>query len=95
MTVSVITNKNGVVVSWQEVLNKELSYQGVIVESDLDLALIEIVGNYKLVGSTLVELTEEEKIDICPPKSTEQKVEELDKKLTDLQAMYFELLLEV
>lgn len=36
-----------------------------------------------------------EQIDNCPSKTTEEKVEELDQKLTDLQAMYFELLLEV
>lgn len=92
MTVSVITNKNGVVVSWQEILNKELSYQGVIVESDLDLALIEIVGNYKLVGSTLVELTEEEKIDNCTGPTVEEQLLATQKMVLSLQEQIIDML---
>lgn len=49
-------------------------------------------------GATEEEIQEwkdAQQIDNCPSKTTEEKVEELDQKLTDLQAMYFELLLEV
>lgn len=35
------------------------------------------------------------KIDICPTKTTEERLNEIDTAIENLQAMYFEILMEV
>ena len=38
---------------------------------------------------------EQQKIDICPAKTTEDRLDEIDTAIENLQAMYFEILMEV
>ena len=84
MQIVITTGSNNIIKSVQQVLNENKNYQGIMIETTLDINTIYLVDNYKLVGNTLIELTEEEKqIDICPPKTTEEHIAELYVKLDE------------
>ena len=56
--------------------------------------------NYKYIDSKVIELTEEEKESLFPvqkeaQETAEEKLEKLDKNITELQEMYFDMLLEI
>lgn len=96
MLIAVKTNTNNTVISYAVILNRGLDYEGVLIDTDLDLDLIQIVDNYKLENGQLVELTAEEKqIDICPTKTTEEKLEELVEQVSMMDELIANLMMEI
>lgn len=80
MTIYVLIDNNFIVKSWGKPLSEEHIpiKNSVVVETDLDLDEVQIIDNYMLIDSKLVELTEEEKPRIEKPTD---KMEVLQKQL--------------
>lgn len=82
------TDVNNVVLSYSTTIDNTRNLE---IETELDLDSIDIVQNYKLENGQLVELTKEEKeankIDICPGKTVEERLEvaEQENKLLKAQ----------
>ena len=85
MLIAVKTDVNNVVVSYAVVLNNDLNYEGALIETDLDLDLIQLVGNYKVADGVLVELAEEEKQTIETKPTVSQRIAVLQEKISVLQ----------
>lgn len=89
-----IQDFKGIVTGWQEIVGDNIQgYTGTIIEVSIDLSDVDIVGNYKLVGTTLVELTEEEKqqVDVCPQLTTEERVLKLEEEKAILAENVYQL----
>ncbi len=93
-----IQDFKGIVTGWQEIVGDNIQgYTGTIIEVSIDLSNVDVVGNYKLVGTTLVELTEEEKqqVDVCPEKTTEEQLAELITQVSIMDTIIANITLEV
>ncbi len=89
MQIVITTDSNNIIKSVHQVLNQNESYQGIVIETSLDIDTVYLVDNYRLAGNILVELTEEEQIDICPtPPPTN---EELNNQLIETQKLCLSL----
>lgn len=74
MQIVITTDSNNIIKSVHQVLNQNESYQGIVIETSLDIDTVYLVDNYRLAGNILVELTEEEQIDICPSPTLDDLV---------------------
>ncbi len=93
MQIVITTNDNNIVKSVHELLNDGVSYQGAIIETYLDINEIYLVDNYKLVGNTLIELTDEEKqIDNCTGPTVEEQLLATQKMVLSLQEQIIDML---
>lgn len=90
MDICILVDKNKVITSYGVCLSQvHIPLEdGVIIETDLDLENVNIVGNYKLQDSKLIELTEEEKNSLNKEANktkicTMKDLQEENKKLWD------------
>lgn len=92
MLIAVKTDVNNVVVSYAVVLNNNLNYEGALLETDLDLDLIQLVGNYKVVDGVLVELTVDDKGEVNTPTQTQdEQIQILKAKSVNLKVALADL----
>lgn len=70
-TIYVLTDSVGVVKQYSEKLSENILYNGIEIKTEINLDVVNLVDNYKLLNGELMELTEEEKEFLVKPQTTQ------------------------
>ena len=85
LDVYVQLNDLNIVIGYSYTKSKSITTKMTITEDEIEF----LVGNYKLDGEQLIELTEEEKqIDICTTKTNQELQEEIENLKAQLEAVH-------